>query len=422
MKQKIKPRGTLLAALDIGSHKIACFIGRVTDDQGTIEILGVGYQAAKGIKGGTVIDLEAAEAAIRQTVHAAENMAADVMKGYPLREVIINVPGVYALSHIMSAEIQVHGHDITDNDVRRALAKAQDQVLSADYELIHTIPIGYRIDGREGIRDPRGMVGKMLNVGIHMVTAEVGPLQNMASCIERSHLDIAAVCSSPYAAGLASIVEDEMDLGCTVIDMGAGMTSLAVFQGGSMIYSDSIPAGGWHVTNDIARGLTCASADAERIKTLYGNAIASGTDDSDLIDVPQMGDTDRHSANHIPRSLLVGIIQPRIEEILEMVSAKLTDSGLGAQVGKRVILTGGASQLPGLRDLAQTVLGKQVRQGRPIRLSSLPDAVSGPAFATTAGLLHYLTERSGEMPADIMATVEPGSLWERVKGWWKENW
>lgn len=308
------------------------------------------------------------------------------MKGYPLREVIINVPGVYALSHIMSAEIQVHGHDIADNDVRRTLAKAQDQVLSADYELIHTIPIGYRIDGREGIRDPRGMVGKMLNVGIHMVTAEVGPLQNMASCIERSHLDIAAVCSSPYAAGLASIVEDEMDLGCTVIDMGAGMTSLAVFQGGSMIYSNSIPAGGWHVTNDIARGLTCASADAERIKTLYGNAIASGTDDSDLIDVPQMGDADRHSPTHIPRSLLVGIIQPRIEEILEMVSAKLTDSGLGAQVGKRVILTGGASQLPGLRDLAQTVLGKQVRQGRPIRLNSLPDAVSGPALATTARL------------------------------------
>lgn len=422
MKRKIKPRGTLLGALDIGSHKIACLIGRVADDEGTVEVLGVGYQAARGIKGGTVIDLEAAESSIRQTVHAAENMAADIMKGYPLREVVVSVPGVYALSHIMSAEIQVHGHDITDNDVRRALAKAQDQVLSADYELIHTIPIGYRIDGREGIRDPRGMVGQRLEVGIHMVTAEVGPLQNMASCIERSHLDIEALCSAPYAAGLACMVEDEMDLGCTVIDMGAGVTSLAVFQGGAMIYSDAVPAGGWHVTNDIARGLTCSAGDAERLKTLYGSAVASGTDDSELIDVPQMGDADRHSPNHIPRSLLVGIIQPRIEEILEMVSAKLTDSGLGTQIGKRVILTGGASQLPGMRELAQTVLGKQVRQGRPLRLTSLPDAVSGPAFATTAGLLHYLTERGGEMPADIMATARPGNMWEQVKGWWKENW
>ena len=422
MKHKPKPRGSVVAALDIGSHKIACFIGRVVDDEGTVEILGVGYQAARGIRGGTVIDLEAAEASVRQTVHAAENMAADAMKGYPLREVVINVPGVYARSHLMSAEIQVHGHDITDNDVRRALAKAQDEVLSADYELIHTIPVNYRIDGREGIRDPRGMAGQHLEVGIHMVTAELSPLQNLASSIERSHLDIEALCSSPYAAGLASMVEDEMDLGCTVIDMGAGVTSLAVFQGGATIYTDAIPAGGWHVTNDIARGLTCATSDAERIKTLYGSAMASGTDDREVIDVPQLGEADRHSPNHIPRSVLIGIIQPRLEEILELVRAKLNDSGLGSQVGRRVVLTGGASQLPGLRELAQTVLDKQVRMGRPIRLSSLPDAVGGPAFATTAGLLHYITLRHDEMPAEIMASVEPGSLWERVKYWWKENW
>lgn len=422
MKHKPKPRGTLLAALDIGTHKIACFIGRVADDEGNVEIMGVGYQASKGIKGGSVVDLQAAEAAIRQTVHSAENMAADVMKGYPLREVIINVPGVHAKSHVMSADIQVHGHDITDNDIRRALSKAQDQVLSADYELIHTIPIGYRIDGQEGIRDPRGMVGRNLEVGIHMVTAELGPLQNMAECIERSHLDIEALCSSSYAAGLACLVEDEMDLGCTVIDMGAGVTSIAVFQGGAMIYTDAVPVGGWHVTNDIARGLTCSPADAERVKTLYGSAMVSSNDDHEMIDVPQIGEADRHSPNHISRSMLIGIIQPRLEEIMEMVRGRLTDSGLGTSAGRRVVLTGGASQLPGLRDLAQHVLDKQVRMGRPIRLSSLPDAVSGPGFSTAAGLLTYITQRSDEMPAEIMAATQPGSVWERVKYWWKENW
>ena len=422
MKHKIKPKGSILAALDIGSHKVACFIGRIVDDEGAIEVLGVGYQASKGIKGGTVVDLDLAENAIRQTVHSAENMAAEAMKGYPLREVVINVPGIYAHSHILSAGIQVSGHAITGNDVRRALAKAQDQVLSADYELIHTIPVGYRIDGQEGIRDPRGMVGQMLDVGIHMVTADLGPLQNIASCIERSHLDIVALCSSAYAAGLSCLVEDEMDLGCTVIDMGAGVTSFAVFQGGAMIYTDSIPVGGWHVTNDISKLLTCSGADAERLKTLYGSAMVTSSDEGELIDVPQLGETDRHTPNHVPRSLLIGIIQPRLEEILEIVRTRLRDSGLGNAIGRRVVLTGGGSQMPGMRDLAQSILDKQVRLGRPLRLSSLPDGVSGPAFATTAGLLTYITERHDEMPAEIMATVEPGSIWERVKYWWRENW
>ncbi len=422
MKHKVKPKGSILAAMDIGSHKIACFIGRIVDDEGAIEVLGVGYQAAKGIKGGVVVDLEAAESAIRSTVHAAENMAAEAMKGYPLREVIINVPGVYAHSHILSASIQVAGHSITGNDVRRALAKAQDQVLSAEYELIHTIPIGYRIDGQEGIRDPRGMVGQQLDVGIHMVTADLGPLQNIASSIERSHLDIIALGSSPYAAGLSCLVEDEMDLGCTVIDMGAGVTSFAVFQGGHMIWADAIPAGGQHVTNDIAKGLMCSGADAERLKTLYGSAMVTNGDENELIEVPQLGESDRHAPNHIPRSLLIGIIQPRLEEILEIVRGRIKDSGLGPGIGRRLVLTGGGSQMPGIRELSQSILDKQVRLGRPIRLSSLPDAVSGPAFATTAGLLTYITERHDEMPAEIMATVEGGTLWEKVKFWWKENW
>ena len=411
-----------MAALDIGSSKIACFIGRVVDDEGTFEVLGVGHHASAGVKNGTIASLEQAEAAIRYTVHAAENMAANVMKGYPLREVIVNLPGVHALSHGHTADVQVAGHEITDNDVRRALAKAQEEVISDDYELIHTIPVGYRIDGHEGIREPRGMFGQHMSVDIHLVTGDMNALRNMATCIERSHLDITALCVSAYAAGLASLVEDEMDLGCTVIDMGGGVTSVAVFQGGALVYTDAIPIGGKHVTNDIAKGLTTSLSDAERLKALYGSAMGSTTDQNELIDVPRIGEEDRHEPNHVPRSLLVGIIQPRIEEIFELVRARLNDSGLGTSLGRRVVLTGGSSQMPGLRDLGQHVLDKQVRLGKPIRLSGLPDAVSGPAFATTAGLLTYMSERSDEMPAEIMSQVEPGSMFERVQLWLRENW
>jgi len=421
-KSKYKPKGSILAALDIGSSKIACFIGRVIDDEGGFEVLGVGHYASQGVKNGTINDLQKAENAIRQTVHAAENMAAETIKGYPLREVVVNLPGIHATSHVHSAEVRIDGHEITDNDVRRALSKAQNEELSEDYELVHTIPVSCRIDGNDGIAEPRGMFGQNLGVDIHLVTGDMGALRNMASCVGASHLDIDALCVSSYAAGLATLVEDEMDLGATVIDLGGGVTSFGVFQGGKMIYADAFPIGGKHVTNDIATVLGTPLSDAERIKALYGSAVASTSDESELIDVPRLGEPGDYEPNHVQRSLLIGIIQPRFEEIFELVRNKLKDSGLGSSVGQRVVLTGGASQLPGLRDLSQYVLDKQVRLGKPIRLTGLPDSVSGPAFSTTAGLITYACERVDEMPAEIATTAERGALWHRVQQWLKENW
>jgi cell division protein FtsA len=202
MAKRFQPKGSVIAALDIGSSKIACFIARVRDENGNVDVIGIGHQASHGIRAGTVVDLDAAELAIRQAVHAAENMAADVTKGYPLREVVVNVPGVHTGSHLMRVDVQVLGEAITDNDIRRALAKAQDQVSGHEMELIHTIPTAYRIDGHEGIREPRGLFGQNLEVDVHLVTGNIGSLRNMASCIESSHLDITALCSSPMLRGL----------------------------------------------------------------------------------------------------------------------------------------------------------------------------------------------------------------------------
>jgi cell division protein FtsA len=213
-----------------------------------------------------------------------------------------------------------------------------------------------------------------------------------------------------------------MDLGCTVIDMGGGVTSFAVFHGNHMVYADAMPIGGQHVTSDIARGLTTTLNDAERLKVLYGSAVATGMDESELIDVPQIGEDELSHPNHVPRSLLVGIIQPRIQETLEMVQQRLKDSGVSNVAGRRVVLTGGASQIPGLRDLAQTILEKQVRLGHSIRVGGLADAVSGPAFATTAGLLIYASERHHESPSEIKGYNVPENIMGRVKHWLQENW
>lgn len=423
MRTKIKNKGSIVAALDIGSSKIACFIARVLEDGRGFEVVGIGHQAAAGIRGGTVVDIDAAEAAIREAVHAAEDMAAETLRGYPLREVVVNVPGVHVQGHHLAVDIQILGHAVTENDIRRALVKAQERVASHDTELVHTVPTFYAIDGHPGVRDPRGMYGQLLEVDIHLLAARADALRNIAACIERSHLDIAALGVSAYAAGLSSLVEDEMDLGCTVVDIGGGVTSIAVFHGGSVIYSSAIALGGQHITADIARGLTTSVADAERIKILYGSAIAGGSDESELIDAPPIGeDLLRSQSNHVPRSLLVGIVQPRLEEILEHVRARLDESGLGPLLSRRVVLTGGTSQMPGIRELAQHVLDRQVRLGRPIRIHGLPESVSGPAFATTAGLLSYLSERSHEMPARILARTEPVSIWDRTRLWLRENW
>jgi cell division protein FtsA len=423
MALKMKPKGALLAALDLGSSKIACFIGRVINDNDGIEVIGIGHQASKGIKSGTIIDAEAAEGAIRAAVHTAENMAADVIHGFPLRDVIVNLPGNHAASHLVQVDVQIAGHEVTGADVTRALAKAQEFALKDDKELVHTIPTRYAIDGHDGIRDPRGMYGQQLRVNTHLVTGTLTAMKNLSGCIDRSYLDIHSIALSSYAAGLSSIVDDEMDLGCTVIDMGGGVTSFTVFQGGALQYADAVPVGGAHVTSDIAKGLTTSITAAERIKTLYGSAMATSSDDHELIDVPPLGEEENQgSANHIPRSLLVGIIQPRLEETLEMVRAKMNDSGLGPLIGRRVVLTGGACQMPGLRELTQLILNKQVRVGRPIRVAGLAEAVSGPAFSTTAGLLIYACSRTQEMPQSILDDANTRPLMDRVKSWLKENW
>jgi cell division protein FtsA len=233
---------------------------------------------------------------------------------------------------------------------------------------------------------------------------------------------VAALVVAPYAAGLACLVEDETDLGVTLVDMGGGTTSLAVFYDGAMVHTDVVPLGGVHITSDIARGMTTPLIHAERLKTLYGSATAGHTDESEMIDVPQVGEGDEHAANHVPRSLLVGIIKPRVEEILEMVRDRIARSGFEKVAGRRVVLTGGASQLQGIRDLGARILDKQVRLGRPIRINGLAEATGGPAFSACAGLLAYAQQARAETAdSDGAAELKDSNRFERFGRWIRAN-
>ena len=415
-KPRLTTRNGVIAALDIGSSKISCLIGKV-EDSGRPTVIGIGHQLSRGVKNGTIVDMDEAEMAILTAVHAAEKMSAETIE-----EVVVNLSGGYPASQTVGVEVAIAGHEVGDADLRRVLEHGRTIDVGPDRQVVHSIPVGYTIDGNRGIRDPRGMYGDRLGVTMHIVTAAAGAARNIATCVNRCHLEVSSLVVSPYASGLATLVEDEKDLGVTVIDMGGGTTGIAVFFDGQVVFTDTIAIGGNHVTSDIARGLSTPLVHAERRKTLYGSALTSPSDERELINVPQIGEDGSGTPNQVAKSILVGIIQPRLEETFELVRARLEASGFDKIAGRRVVLTGGAAQLTGARELAQLVLDKQVRMGRPIRIAGLAESTAGPAFSTAAGLIAYAMRREAELRPQLRPErAHAQGLFLRVGGWLREN-
>ena len=409
-------RDGTIAALDVGTTKVCCFIAAL-DDNGLLRVTGIGHHASSGLKAGAIVDMEAAETSIRASVHAAEKMA-----GTTIRHVVASIGGGRPSSNAVERNLSIGSAAISDADMRRLSNDIRTLQHEPHRILVHAIPTAYAIDGSNGIRDPRGLHGANLGVNVHLVTIDESAARNLETAITRCHLDLSELVFSPYASGLACLVEDEIDLGVTVIDMGGGTTTIAVFYDGAAVFTDTVPVGGVNVTNDIARGLSTSLAHAERLKTLHGNTLPSPTDEREIVNAPQVGDDADSHAGHVPKSLLVGIIAPRIEEILELVRARLAASGFERTAGRRVVLTGGGSQLPGMRELAAQILDKQIRMGRPIRVNGLADATGGPAFSTAAGLLAYAADARYEMPAILARQNEiSGGLLGRLGGWFREN-
>lgn len=407
----VRPRGSRIAAIDIGTTKICCFIARVEAEP---RILGIGHQIARGVRGGAIIDLDAAGTSIRSAVHAAEEMA-----GEQIERAVVNLSGGHAASRIVKTEIAVGRREISDSDMRQVLERGYAMRDAPDRQVIHSIPVGFSIDDSRGVLDPRGMVGERLGVNMHIVTAAIASVRNHTAALGRSHLEAEALVVSPYAAGLACLVDDERDLGVTVVDMGGGTTTIGVFFGGNLIFADAVPVGGMHVTNDIARGLSTPLAHAERMKALFGSAISSTLDEREMIAVPQIGEEEDAHVNHVPKSLLVSIIAPRLEETFELVRNRLDASGCDTLAGRRVVLTGGACQLHGARELAGLILDKQVRVGRPMRINGLAESTHGPAFSTAAGLLHFAVSERAESPRP--ARIARSGIFGRVGQWMREN-
>ncbi|MGH7045151.1 MAG: cell division protein FtsA [Stellaceae bacterium] len=410
-----RPRGSLIAAVDIGTTKVCCFIARIDPDQP--RVTGIGHQISRGLRNGAIVDLEAAGTSVVSAVHAAEEMA-----GETIQHIVASLSGGFSASRLVKAEIGIAGREVGEIELQRVLNQGYLLREAGDRQVIHSVPVGFSIDDSRGIRDPRGMFGERLGVNMNLVTASAAAVRNHAVAIGRAHLEVEALVVSPYAAGLSCLVEDELGLGVTVIDMGGGTTTIGVFFEGNLIFADSVPVGGGHVTNDIARGLSTPVAHAERMKTLFGTAISASTDEREMIAVPQIGEEEEGHVNHVPKSLLVGIIAPRVEETFELIRNRLEANAFDKIAGRRVVLTGGASQLHGAREFAGLILDKQVRIGRPLRVTGLAEATCGPAFTTAAGLLHFaVSERAEGVHARPAAVNPPSGIFGRLGHWLKEN-
>lgn len=386
-------RSGLVTVLDIGSSKLCCIIARLLPCEENralpgrthrIKVIGIGHQKSEGVKSGVIVDLDRAEQAVRLALDAAERMA-----GVTVDSLFVNVSAGRLKSEAFSASVNLGGHEVDKGDIRRVLAAGARQSLKAERQVVHALPVGFSLDGERGVRDPSGMIGDTLGVDMHVLSADAAPLRNLELCVNRAHLSVERLVATPYASGLSALVDDEAEMGAACIDMGGGTTTIAVFADGRFVHADQVPLGGHHVTMDLARGLSMRGEHAERLKVMHGSALPGQDDVRDTVTIQPIGQDEADAVQYAPRAVVNKIIRARVEETLELVRDRLNRSGYGNVVGKRIVLTGGASQLTGLAEAARRILARNVRLGRPLGVAGLPEAAKGPAFSAAVGLLIY---------------------------------
>ncbi len=422
----------MIAILDVGTSKIACLILRFDglDESGDVDgvgsmagqsnfrVIGAATTRSRGVRFGEISAMNETERAIRTAVQAAQKMA-----NVRVDHVIACFSGGEPRSYGLAGEIELHDALVHENDVSRVLAACDAPDIGEGREVIHAQPVNFALDHRTGLADPRDQSGNRLACDMHLLTVDADVVQNLLYCIKRCDLDLAGIASSAYASGISSLVEDERELGAACIDMGGGSTGLSIFMKKHMIFSDSVRLGGDHVTSDIAKCLHVPFAVAERIKTKHGGVHATGMDDREMIEIGgDSGDWEK-DRRQVSRTELIGIIRPRVEEILEQAAERLEAAGFSHLPSQQIVLTGGASQIPGLDGLASRILGQRVRMGRPLRVQGLPQAATGPSFASTVGLCLFAAHPQDEWwDFDIPAERYPARSIKRALKWFKDNW
>jgi len=401
--------GNLIAGLDIGTTKICTIIAENSSEG--IDIVGIGTHPSKGLKKGMIVDIGATIESIQKAIKEAERMA-----DHEIETVYTGISGGHIKSFNSHGVIAIKNREVKRSDIKRSIDAARAIAIPVDREIIHVLPQEFIVDDQRGIRDPLGMSGMRLEAKVHVVTGAVTSAQNIIKCANRTGLDVKDIILQQLASSEAVLTADEKELGVALVDMGGGTTDTAIFFNGSIGYTSIIPVGGNHFTSDIALGLRTPIKEAERIKKEYGCAIAHSVDRDEMIEVMS---TDGKETRTISRRTLCEIIEPRAEELLQLIHKEILKSELAEFLGAGVVLTGGASMMPGIRELAEKIFKLPVRIGYPRGVRGLKDVVNNPMFATGVGLVLYGSNQKSHQNFNGKGNLF-NALVQRMRGWFLE--
>jgi cell division protein FtsA len=399
----------LVVGLDIGTTKICAIVGEGRDD-GRVDIIGIGSHPSRGLRKGVVVDIESTVESIKKAVEEAELMA-----GVEIKSVYAGIAGGHIKGFNSRGVIAVKDKEINKADIERVIDAARAVAIPLDREVLHILPQEFIIDDQDGIKEPLGMSGVRLEAEVHIVTGAVTSVQNIVKSCHRAGLEVLDIILEPLASGEAVLSADEKELGVAIADVGGGTTDIAIFLDGSIRHTVVLALGGNHFTNDIAIGLRTPSCEAEKIKKKYGCALTSLVMDDETIEVPSMGG---RPPRVLSRQVLSEIIQPRAEEIFELVNREIRKTGYEDMIASGVVLTGGTAIMEGIPEAAEDILELPVRRGKPINIGGLVDIVNSPMYATGVGLVLYgaKEERSGRSRKFTDENLF-GRILNRMKEW-----
>lgn len=402
--------GRRIVGLDIGTSKVAAIVGEVTADN-ELEIKGIGTQASRGLRKGVVVNIESTVHSIQRAVEEAELMA-----GCNIESVYAGIAGSHVKSTNSHGVVAVPDREVLAHDVERVIDAAEAMAIPTDQKMLHVLPQEYIIDHQDGVTDPLGMSGVRLEAKVHLVSCAVNALQNIEKCIERCGLKVNSIILEQLASSYSVLSDDERQLGVCLVDIGGGTSDIAVFTGGAIRHTAVIPIAGDQVTNDIAMALRTPTPNAEEIKIRYGCALSQLARADQMIEVPGAGD---RPPRELSRQTLAEVVEPRYDELFGLIQAELRRSGFEELIAAGVVLTGGASKMEGVIELAEEIFHMPVSLGAPKAVSGLKDIVRNPVHATGVGLMLYGKEQ--HRSAGSASQGGSGGRMSRLKKWLSDN-
>ena len=394
----------IIVGLDIGTTKIAAVVGEIGESG--LDVIGIGTQPSRGLKKGVIVNIDSTVTAIRQAILEAEGMS-----GCEISQVYVGVAGGHIKGVNSTGTVAIKDKEVRESDVAKVLELARAIALPVDRHVVHVLAQEYKIDGQDGVREPLGMCGVRLEARVHIVTAAAAAMQNILKCCTRCDLEVLDIVLEPRASGEAVLEDDEKGLGVALVDIGGGTTDIAIFTEGAVAHTSVIPIGGHQLTSDIAFGLRTPPHEAEKIKHRWGCALASMVREDETIEVASVGG---RAPRVLSRQMLCrDIIQPRVEEMFSFVKAEIARLGCEDMLASGAVITGGATQLPGMAELGEEILGIPVRLGVPKGVGGLAEVVKAPGFSTGVGLVQYGAGQQGAIKP-IATPARPG-LFGRVR-------